>query len=100
MRKRSLSATPLPLLLLLSLARSLTPSVETLLVDSIKEMSDRGLGCLLVADAAGRFLGAFTDGDLRRQLNAHGAAALQARQQFPPRERLLDARAPAPPPAS
>ncbi|HWK72782.1 MAG TPA: KpsF/GutQ family sugar-phosphate isomerase [Povalibacter sp.] len=41
---------------------------DTLLRDGLVEMSRKGLGMTTVVDAAGRVLGVFTDGDLRRML--------------------------------
>ncbi len=37
---------------------------------AIKEMSDKGFGCVIVAHADGRLAGIVTDGDLRRNLTA------------------------------
>ncbi|WP_298832095.1 KpsF/GutQ family sugar-phosphate isomerase [uncultured Piscinibacter sp.] len=44
------------------------PRVEaaTGLVDTVREMTRKGLGATAVADAQGRVMGIFTDGDLRR----------------------------------
>jgi arabinose-5-phosphate isomerase len=36
----------------------------------MREMSAKGLGAAAVVDAAGRVLGVFTDGDLRRRIEA------------------------------
>lgn len=49
------------------------PSVaaDALLPAAIVEMSNKGLGMTAVVDAAGRVLGVFSDGDLRRALAAH-----------------------------
>lgn len=44
---------------------------DTPLRDGLLEMSGKGLGMTAVTDAAGRLLGVFTDGDLRRTLD-HG----------------------------
>ena len=44
-------------------------------MDSIKEMSDKGLGCLIVCDAEQRFLGAFTGAAPARLLPSASAAA-------------------------
>jgi len=38
--------------------------------DVMREMSTKGLGATAVVDAAGRLLGVFTDGDLRRKIEA------------------------------
>ena len=47
-----------------------TPIVtpETLLLDTLLVMSEKGLGMVLVADSTNTLLGIFTDGDLRRVL--------------------------------
>ena len=47
------------------------PSVKhtTLVQDALLEMTQKGLGMTTVVDAAGRLLGIFTDGDLRRALD-------------------------------
>ncbi|MBX3694701.1 MAG: KpsF/GutQ family sugar-phosphate isomerase [Steroidobacteraceae bacterium] len=42
---------------------------DTLLTDGLVEMSRKGLGMTVIADATGRSLGVFTDGDLRRILD-------------------------------
>jgi arabinose-5-phosphate isomerase len=42
---------------------------DTTLFDAIFEITRRGLGMTTVVDADGRFLGVFTDGDLRRTLD-------------------------------
>ncbi len=58
-----------------------TVSPETLLADALCEMSAKGLGMTLVADAGGRVVGIFTDGDLRRALDQHAdvhATAIEA----------------------
>jgi arabinose-5-phosphate isomerase len=47
--------------------------------EAIEEMSGKGLGMTTVVDAAGRLAGVVTDGDLRRQQLAHGAALLERR---------------------
>ena len=46
------------------------PSVApaTSFVDAMREMSAKGIGCTAIVDAAGRPVGIFTDGDLRRQI--------------------------------
>ncbi|MFN4116464.1 MAG: KpsF/GutQ family sugar-phosphate isomerase, partial [Inhella sp.] len=41
---------------------------ELPLLDAMREMSAKGLGCVAVVDADERLQGIFTDGDLRRQL--------------------------------
>jgi len=47
--------------------------------EAIEEMSGKGLGMTTVVDAGGRLAGVITDGDLRRQQLAHGAALLERR---------------------
>ncbi|NKB36257.1 MAG: KpsF/GutQ family sugar-phosphate isomerase [Gammaproteobacteria bacterium] len=42
---------------------------DTLLVDSLLEMTKKGLGATAIIDADNRVLGIFTDGDLRRALD-------------------------------
>ncbi len=44
-------------------------TVDTSLHDGLVEMSAKGLGMTTIVDAAGRMLGVFTDGDLRRLLD-------------------------------
>jgi len=46
------------------------------LSDVLVELSDKRCGCLVVTDEALRLLGIFTDGDLRRALQAHGPSVL------------------------
>ena len=40
------------------------------------ELSAKGCGCVLVVDDAGRLLGTFTDGDLRRTLQQKEAKVM------------------------
>jgi arabinose-5-phosphate isomerase len=49
------------------------PSVkrDTVVVDALQEMDQKGLGATLVTGDEGELLGIFTDGDLRRALNRH-----------------------------
>ena len=42
---------------------------QTLLIEGLLEMSSKGLGMTTIVDPAGRLLGIFTDGDLRRALD-------------------------------
>jgi arabinose-5-phosphate isomerase len=42
-----------------------------LLRDALLEMSSKSLGMTGVTDAAGKLVGVYTDGDLRRTLNQH-----------------------------
>lgn len=46
------------------------------LVDSLVELSNKRCGCVLVVDDAQILQGIFTDGDLRRSLQRHGASSL------------------------
>jgi len=46
-----------------------TVSENTLLIEGLLEMSRKGLGMTTIIDAAGKLLGIFTDGDLRRALD-------------------------------
>lgn len=47
------------------------------LMDTLVELSDKRAGCLLVVDENFKLLGIFTDGDLRRALQKHGASVLE-----------------------
>jgi len=40
----------------------------TIMADAIEEMTAKGFGCVVIADAAGDLAGIITDGDLRRAL--------------------------------
>ncbi|MEZ5542988.1 MAG: KpsF/GutQ family sugar-phosphate isomerase [Pseudomonadota bacterium] len=44
-------------------------TADTLLSDALVEMTRKGLGMTAVVDAAGKLLGVFTDGDLRRTID-------------------------------
>lgn len=50
--------------------------IEDRLVDVLVELSNKKCGCLLVVDNQKNFLGIFTDGDLRRSLQALGTNVL------------------------
>lgn len=65
---------------------------ETTFTDVMREMSAKGLGVTAVVDEAGRVLGIFTDGDLRRQIE-HGRdlRALTAAQVMHPNPRTIGA---------
>ncbi|CAL8470454.1 g9996 [Coccomyxa elongata] len=53
---------------------------DTLIMESLKELTGKGVGCLLVVDpASGQLLGTFTDGDLRRTLQGRGAQVTETR---------------------
>lgn len=54
-------------------------SEQATMKEAIEEMSGKGLGMTTVVDAGGRLVGVVTDGDLRRQQLAHGAALLERR---------------------
>lgn len=45
----------------------------TPLVRAVREMTQKGFGCTAVVDVAGRAVGIYTDGDLRRTLERHGS---------------------------
>jgi len=47
--------------------------------EAIEEMTTKGFGVTTVVDERGRLVGILTDGDLRRQQLAHGAALLERR---------------------
>jgi len=49
------------------------------LADILVELSNKRCGCLLVVDDDHQLLGIFTDGDLRRALQAHKGAVMSAR---------------------
>lgn len=51
--------------------------LEDRLVDVLVELSNKKCGCLLVVDNQKNFLGIFTDGDLRRSLQALGSKVLE-----------------------
>lgn len=46
------------------------------LVDTLVELSNKRCGCVLIVDEAQILQGIFTDGDLRRSLQKHGASSL------------------------
>lgn len=54
---------------------------EEKLVDSLVELSNKKCGCILIVDKKRQLLGIFTDGDLRRSLQKHGADALSLTMQ-------------------
>jgi len=54
-------------------------SEQATMKEAIEEMSGKGLGITTVVDAQGSLVGVVTDGDLRRQQLAHGAALLERR---------------------
>ncbi len=45
---------------------------DTLMADTMREMSAKGMGCTAIVDAAGQPIGIFTDGDLRRLFERGG----------------------------
>ncbi|KAB2915916.1 MAG: CBS domain-containing protein [Bacteroidetes bacterium] len=51
-------------------------SVDQSVLDAVVEMNKSGLGSVSVVDASGQLVGVFTDGDLRRKINADGKAVL------------------------
>lgn len=52
-------------------------SPEIKLIDTLVELSNKKAGCVVIIDQDGKLLGIFTDGDLRRALQQHGADVLQ-----------------------
>jgi arabinose-5-phosphate isomerase len=63
---------------------------DTPLVEMMREMTRKGLGATAVADPAGRVLGIFTDGDLRRLIEqGRDVRALVARDAMYPTPRLV-----------
>ena len=59
-------------------------------IELMREMTDKGLGATAVADAEGRVLGIFTDGDLRRLVARGGdLRSLRAHEVMHPRPHLL-----------
>lgn len=54
-------------------------SEQATMKEAIEEMTSKGFGITTVVDAGGRLVGILTDGDLRRQQLAHGAALLERR---------------------
>ena len=59
-------------------------------IELMREMTDKGLGATAVADAEGRVLGIFTDGDLRRLVARGGdLRSLRAHDVMHPRPHLL-----------
>ena len=49
---------------------------ENILIDALSEFSGKQCGCLLIVNSERKLLGVFTDGDLRRSLQKHGAMVL------------------------
>jgi arabinose-5-phosphate isomerase len=47
------------------------------LIDTLVELSNKRAGCVLIVNAKKRMRGIFTDGDLRRSLQKHGAEVMQ-----------------------
>ena len=65
---------------------------DTRFTDMLREMTGKGLGFTAVADADGRVLGIFTDGDLRRLIEGGtDLRALRAADVMHPRPRLINA---------
>jgi len=52
-------------------------SIEKKLVDVLDDLTEKKCGCLIVVGERGEFQGIFTDGDLRRSLQAYGPEILQ-----------------------
>lgn len=51
------------------------------LKDVLVELSNKKCGCLLIVDQEDNFVGVFTDGDLRRALQAEGSQVLEKRME-------------------
>lgn len=51
-------------------------SIDSQLLSILGELSNKKAGCVLVTDSEKKFIGIFTDGDLRRSLQKWGALAL------------------------
>ena len=58
--------------------RNVNPVVkaDTALADAIVKMTEYGYGCVTVVNASGQLVGVFTDGDLRRRIQAEGRDVL------------------------
>lgn len=58
--------------------RNVNPVVQadTALADAIVKMTEYGYGCVTVVNATGQLVGVFTDGDLRRRIQAEGRDVL------------------------
>jgi arabinose-5-phosphate isomerase len=50
---------------------------EDRLLDILVELSNKKCGCVIAVDAEKKFLGIFTDGDLRRSLQSQGSGVLE-----------------------
>lgn len=65
---------------------------ETVLTDAMREMSAKGIGCTAIVDAAGRPVGIFTDGDLRRLIERGGdLRTVRAGEAMSPNPRTVSA---------
>jgi arabinose-5-phosphate isomerase len=63
---------------------------DTPFIETMREMTKRGLGATAIADAQGHVLGIFTDGDLRRLLEqGMDLRGLTARDVMHPNPRLV-----------
>lgn len=58
--------------------RNVNPVVkaDTAVADAIVKMTEYGYGCVTVVNASGQLVGVFTDGDLRRRIQAEGRDVL------------------------
>jgi len=67
---------------------------EDLLINVLSDFSGKKCGCLIIVDKAGVLMGIFTDGDLRRSLQKHGAQVLHKSLQeiMTPNPRFLDSK--------
>jgi transaldolase len=54
-----------------------TVNLNEKILEAVVQMSRGGMGAVAIIDADGNIAGVFTDGDLRRQLERHGADVLQ-----------------------
>jgi len=51
--------------------------MENSVTDALVKMTESGFGCVGVVDKAGKLIGTFTDGDLRRLIEAEGQAGVE-----------------------
>ncbi|HXF28831.1 MAG TPA: CBS domain-containing protein, partial [Chlamydiales bacterium] len=67
-------------------------SPAEVLINALPEFSGKKCGCLIVVDEEVKLLGIFTDGDLRRALQKHGAMVLHKtmKELMTPSARFID----------
>lgn len=67
---------------------------DSKLVESLVELSNKRCGCLLIVNEEMTLQGIFTDGDLRRALQKHGAVALERPicELMSPKPRFIDSK--------